>query len=210
MQNTVKFRFLTIPDVLKFDDSDERLDIFKQNDIFAKATDFATLLGCLYSDWYTYSYKKDGGNVGIVNSYECFCSTEQKEFFLAPYRAYRSGARPAFDFKDISFDDYKVISETDKVMEISYGEYPQTAEDENLSIELGRAYAHNRLIDTGKYYTTNDINPLEISCKICTQSVTNLGSIFKERILNMNIMEIDIFVILDTLIFLIKNYLMDK
>ena len=137
----------------------QRIDVIKKTESKCAVTDFAILLGCcafnynrVFSDnslkgrtgmWYTFSSVGDG-NVYSFNEFGNvdFCYTSKRDV----------GIRPVLSFDKL---DLSVTKETNGLLEVDYGEYPQYAVNKNLSGILESEFLAGKLIKTGKTYTTD-------------------------------------------------------
>ena len=139
------------------------LDIIKKYGTKAAITDFSILLGGTVSStiytsegdtlnnrtgwWWTKIPYND--NARVVNKGGGrFCGNVSKR---------NGGARPALPYSLISKISSNKVRGTNGILEVLYGEYPQTIVDENYSRELERAYNNDNLRKTGKSYTLDAI-----------------------------------------------------
>ena len=143
---------------------DKALEIIKKYGTRAAITDFSILLGgYVSSSYYTnegntgkdrtgyYWTKTDDGDndARVVNSYGARVNFNVCE---RPY-----GARPALPYSSIRSICSNEVRDSFGVLEVEYGEYPQTIVDESHSRELERAYNNGIIKVTGKTYTTDSV-----------------------------------------------------
>ena len=64
------------------------------------------------------------------------------------------GARPAFHYSSISSIQLNKVRGTKGILEVEYGEYPQTVVSEDFAEYLERAYLNRTISETGKTYTS--------------------------------------------------------
>lgn len=133
------------------------LEIFEKDCIIAEATDFAFFLGTetfsknyrLIGDWFTRSKTQNSRGVCYVDNHG-MC-----EFGVPLNRI--TGARPAIAYSSIASKASKKRKNADGIVEVDYGEYPQTYTGEYLSNVLEEAYIKGELKETGKVYTTDSV-----------------------------------------------------
>lgn len=145
-----------------------QLQIFKKYGSNAAVTDFSLLLGIEVSsnhtsdtiyykdeeftdtraaDYWTKTKEKD--KIITVSSYGFGYNSPQKinNLFL--------GIRPVLKYSEIKNEIIdKKISDKD-VLEVKYGQYPQTLCSEKYRVELEKIYKEGKTIKTGKTYTVN-------------------------------------------------------
>ena len=130
----------------------------------ATVTDFSILLGCPVKDeyrikgidglkgrigaWWTSDYDPDITSARLMN-YKYWDTSER---FV--------GARPSIKYSIIKEQANEPKEYKNGIMEITYGEYPQTIVDGNLSNQLESLYQANKLNTTGKTYTTDSVSIL--------------------------------------------------
>lgn len=152
----ISFYFL---DVIKL----FNLDITKKFGTKCAITDFSILLGgdVSTSDFvHEYSNLQPtglwwcsdlvGGNVAIVNF------DGQKSYILPTVR--NIGARPYLFYYNIASNVSNKIFISENILEIEYGEYPQTVESNRLSCILEKNYCEKKLNCTGKIYVTDSVS----------------------------------------------------
>ena len=66
-----------------------------------------------------------------------------------------NGIRPVLSYAKIKDDISNEIINEDGIKEVEYGEYPQYVVNKKLQDELEELYENNKLIETGKTYTTD-------------------------------------------------------
>lgn len=134
----------------------KKLKIFKKRDVNAAITDFSLILGGYVSSinfddtalekrkgvYWTKSLHHRYNEVCVVRSDGNKCS-DNIEFSL-------NGIRPALSFSKYSFFNKK--KQRDRILEIEYGFYPQTAVSKDMQQELENNYQIKNVIETGKSY----------------------------------------------------------
>lgn len=182
------FTFLTQEQIF----GDNKLEILKKYGTKCAITDFSILLGGYASpNFYACEGKNRKNRTGLwwTKSYHDeydTCIIKQngtKDGGHAIDR--RNGARPALPYSQIKSICMNEVINAKEIKEVEYGEYPQTIVNKKYSYELEKAYNNGSLRTTGKSYTTDSVSFLDID-----------NSFFLELILNMNMMEINIFVLL--------------
>ena len=179
---------------------DKRLSIFDKYETRATITDFSVLLGVFVSStfytsegnrtcwWWT---KTDDGDDDV----RIVCNNGNRDYSIVNRRYI--GVRPALPYSSIS----NIFSNKEKsangILEVLYGEYPQDIVDENYSRKLESAYNNGSLRTTGKV-----IQLIQLDIKILIQVLA------LEHMLNMNIMDRNLFVLLVVQMVLVKFYLM--
>ena len=142
--------------------------IFKKYGTNAAVTDFSLLLGIEVSSDHTsdtlyfrdreftdtraadyWTMTKDGDRVIAISSYSFGYNSPRKinNLFI--------GIRPLLkysDIKDLAYD--KNISDKE-VLEVHFGEYPQTVCEDKIWLELEKNYKAGNLLKSGKSYTVN-------------------------------------------------------
>ena len=140
----------------------DQLEIFKKYGTKCAITDFSILLGgyasgtyytsegTLMSDrtgWY-WTRTDDGDNDALVvllngiSEYSCVCNRH-------------GGSRPALPYSSIKSISSNEVRGSSGVIEVKYGEYPQTIITEPLAGTLEKIYKSKSLTKTGKKYTTD-------------------------------------------------------
>jgi len=128
-------------------------------------TDFSILLGgyvssCEYTDegnsqkervgwWWTKSSDVYDG-ARVVNE------LGSRSWYYVDTR--HGGARPALPYLLISSISSNVVRGKNGILEVEYGEYPQTIVSKDLSVVLEKLYQNEELTKTGKSYTTDSTN----------------------------------------------------
>ena len=146
---------------------DKQLDILKKYGTKCAITDFSILLGGYVSDYYTSegNTRKDcsgcwwtktpfDGDARIVDGYGF------RSWLCVNGRS--RGARPALPFSSISDICSEGVRGRNGILEVEYGEYPQTVVSEDFSriLEMAFAnmpYSNNEMKTTGKSYTTDSV-----------------------------------------------------
>ena len=149
------FTFLTEEQIF----GDDQLDIFKSYGTLCMVTDFSILLGVDASTrirtgtWWTKT-PYDNSNVTIINK-------AGNNFWNSACNR-NSGARPALSYSSISSLASNVVRMKNEILEVEYGEYPQTIVSEDFAKTLEVAFAnivypHREMQETGKNYTTDSL-----------------------------------------------------
>ena len=130
----------------QIDNTDKQLNIIKRYGTDCTRTDFAILLGAAPSMWWT----KD--TCDFTDGVWCASNV------VVNFNDTRVGARPAIPYssiKDVAIEKPSIPGlDTDDIIEVTYGEYPQTLVDKDLSRELEDYYRRSPF-KVRKYYTTN-------------------------------------------------------
>lgn len=146
--------------------SDDKLDILKKTGNKCLITDFGILLG-------GYSKIDFINKVGKNNSVCCWWSkstyVNNKVAGVDRYGSYGMangflrdvGARPAISYSSISSIASNVVRNKYGVLEVEYGEYPQTVVSKKISKKLESAFLKGAINQTGKSYTTDSISIFE-------------------------------------------------
>lgn len=162
------FNFLTREQVV----GDDQLDIFRKRGLTCAQSDFATLLSggrvhkfsdtkeenmeFGYNLWWTQSTTYKGQADAILGDFYQFeygsHSTNKRDL----------GVRPCLAFIPISPSPIKGERASDGILEIEYGEYPQSAVDVALEKTLEVAFLEGRINQTGKIYTTDAADPYDV------------------------------------------------
>ena len=142
--------------------------IFKKYGTNAAVTDLSLLLGIEVSSDHTsdslyykdsefadtraadyWTMTKDGDRVVAISSYSFGYNAPKKmsNIFI--------GIRPVLKYSDLkeSITDKKLSDK--EVLEVHFGEYPQTVCDDKIRFELEKAYRDGSLMKSGKKYTVN-------------------------------------------------------
>jgi len=142
----------------------KELDIFKRYGTSCAITDFAILLG---GDVASNSYTTEGNS---LKDRACFWWTKSKfranvisvdhmgNTRLCNPDIRNCGARPALPYSLISSIASNNTRGRNGILEVEYGEYPQTVVSENIANNLESAYLNRTMNITGKKYTTDGIN----------------------------------------------------
>ena len=142
---------------------DNQLDIIKKYGTRCAITDFSILLGGFVSEiyytiegnsrnnltsrWWTKTpYDNDARVVGMDGA---IYSTEVSRRC--------DGARPALPYSSISSISSNKVRGRNGILEVEYGEYPQTIVSEDFARTLERAYSNRTINQTGKSYTTDSV-----------------------------------------------------
>ncbi len=155
-----KFTFLTKEQIF----GEKKLDIIKRYGTKAAVTDFSILLNGYAS---TFSTDED------ENTRTGFWWTKSSDMILEAYAVTASGdqdyyavidreigCRPAINYSSIMDDSSFNKRGYNSVLEVLYGEYPQTVAFKDYSSKLERLYQNGQLNKTGKSYTADsaDLN----------------------------------------------------
>ena len=161
MQEKLDFTFLTEEQIF----GDNQLEILKKYGTKCAITDFAILLrghvsGADYTSegisrkertgwWWTKS--SDGDNdARVVGTDGCS--------YWGNVNDRNGGARPALPYSSISSISSNGVRGRNEILEVEYGEYPQTIVSEDFARTLERAYSNRTIKQTGKSYTTDSVN----------------------------------------------------
>ena len=166
MYNELDFTFLTEEQIF----GDDQLGILRNYGTKCAITDFSILLGGYVAiDYYTSegNSRKDrtgcwwtktpyDDNVARVVSNR----GDRSNWFRVYERA--DGARPALPYSSISSISSNGVIGRNGILEVEYGEYPQTVVSEDFSRILEKAfvnmpYSNNEMKTTGKSYTTDSV-----------------------------------------------------
>ena len=141
---------------------DSQIDILRKYGTMCAITDFAILLGgYVSSNFYVdecLSLKDRTGiwrTQSIVKNKEVFDFNEDGYDILDSIYDRTTGARPVLTYSLIRALVTNKAKVVNGIKEIEYGEYPQTAVDENTANELEKMYNMGSLRITGKKYTTD-------------------------------------------------------
>ena len=149
------FTFLTKEQVY----GDNKLEIIRKYGSKCSMTDYAILLGCnVYSKisntlnssvgwWWTQSLDSDEKVIGIGNNGKVSRYVWTRD----------GGVRPALPYSSISSFCSPGIINANGILEVEYGEYPQTVVDDEYASELEHIWFNCGLKATGKRYTSDDI-----------------------------------------------------
>ena len=154
-----EFTFLTEEQIF----GNDQLDIIKKYGTKCAITDFSILLGGYVSDYYTsegnsrkdrtswwWTKSSDGANDARVVDYD-----GGSDWLNVDGRT--GGARPALPYSSISSISSNGVRGRNGILEVEYGEYPQTIVSEDFARTLERAYSNRKINQTGKSYTTDSV-----------------------------------------------------
>ncbi len=138
----------------------EPLDILKKYGVRCAVTDFCILLGIpLYEDVYTnegpgyYNRSSSWWTKTADSITSVYVVTEDGIQISRAVNSRNISIRPAFVYtKDINLITVKKRNSFD-ILEIEYGEYPQTVVSKEENIILEDAFNNNEILETGKNYT---------------------------------------------------------
>ena len=142
---------------------DQQLDILRKYGTNCAITDFAILLGGFVSGvFYTNegtSLKDRTGWWWTKTSYDNDAHAVNEHGDRICYYVNRryGGARSALPYSSISSISSNGVRGRNGILEVEYGEYPQTIVSENFAITLERAYQNGAINQTGKMYTTDSV-----------------------------------------------------
>lgn len=154
------FTFLTEEQIF----GNDQLGILKKYGTSCAITDFSILLGGYVSK---NNYISEGNTRKDRTGWWWTKTAYHNAAFVVysdGFWAYRDvdtrygGARPALSYSSIQSISSNVVRGENGILEVEYGEYPQTIVDENYSRELERAYNNRSLRTTGKNYTTDSVS----------------------------------------------------
>lgn len=139
---------------------ENQLEIFKNGKTEAYITDFAILLG----GWSIIYPEKSNSTIGIYftkTGCEDYAPTVDwngnKRGHIVDGR--HVGIRPILPYSQIQMLASNISINPNGILEVEFGEYPQTIVSDLLSKELEEAYQNGDLSKTGKFYTTDSNNP---------------------------------------------------
>jgi len=150
----------------------DQLEIFKKYGPKCAVTDFSILLGGYVSNddytsegtemgdrtgWYWTRTAYGDDEVRVVNEDGC------SDFNYVDSRV--GGCRLALPYSSIKSISSNKVRGNSRVLEVKYGEYPQTVVNENMSSRLEGWFNNNVLKKTGKKYTTDSQKYDEYSSK---------------------------------------------
>ncbi len=145
----------------------DRLDILKKRGTEAAITDFSILLGGYVSDYHIDSDDSLEGRTGYYwtksddGNNDAHTVHENGSRSCCDVSVRSGGARPALPFLLISGIPTNG-SETEKraedgILEVEYGYYPQKAVSKDMQLKLEQIFKNEKLLKTGKGYTTDSI-----------------------------------------------------
>ena len=153
------FTFLGVEQVF----GDKQLDILKKYGTSAAISDYAILLGSNPLEYYT----NEGNTLKDRTGWWWTKSSEVHSNVLCVSRSGNRtscyvnlrviGARPALSYSSIQSISTNKVRNSMGILEVEYGEYPQTIVDENYSSELEREFNNKSLKTTGKTYTSDSV-----------------------------------------------------
>lgn len=155
---------ITIPTISQIYE-EEQLEIFEKYGTKAVISDFAIILGGIVSDWCIDDFNSLDKRTGCWWTQTPFNDTQisivdwDGTSKWNDTRLRTTGIRPSLELPtDLDSSVHKVIINGKELLEVEYGEYPQKAVNKNLQIELEELFNKNKLISTGKTYTTDSRN----------------------------------------------------
>jgi len=154
------FTFLTEEEIF----GENQLDIIKKYGTKAAITDFSILLGGVVSDYCTsegnskkdrtgWWWTKSSSEFSNVLSINTIGNIEHEDA-----EARGNGARPAIPYSSICNSASSKVRERNGILEVEYGEYPQTVVSEYFARTLEREYSNRTINQTGKSYTTDSVD----------------------------------------------------
>jgi len=154
------FTFLTEEQIF----GDDKLDIIKKYGTKAAITDFSILLGGYVSEYYyTTERNSEKDRTGWWWTKSSDGDNDARAVSKDGDRGWGSvlrrnvGARPALPYSSISGISSNKVRGRDGILEVEYGEYPQTVVSEDFARTLERAYSNRTINQTGKSYTTDSV-----------------------------------------------------
>ena len=155
---TKAFTFLTVKQVFGINN----LDILEKYGIGCAITDFSILLGGYASNYHTTegnSMKNRTGFWWTITPCEgdarVVSQNAHKDWDYVNSRT--GGARPVLPYSSISSISSNEVRRANGILEVEYGEYPQTIVSEKFARILERAYSNKTINQTGKSYTTDSV-----------------------------------------------------
>lgn len=200
----IDYTFLRLEQICENKDlhKDKQLEIIKKYGRQAYATDFAILLGCCVDS------KKTVIEDGLVKSFGGWWTStiplnyESYGHYVYSigvdgdagrsywYYAGSIGGRPSTSFSQIKNYCLRPLRLDNGVLEVEYGEYPQTVVDKDFSIELENVFLSDTMKKTGKYYKmyawrkTNDYVEYEYKGKKYIRIMGDTSRGYKQSIYN--------------------------
>ncbi len=155
-----------IVDILTYDqifgDDTNQLEVFKQRGTKARITDCAILLGGHVS---RYNHVNNRGilkdRTGIYwtktddNDNDAYAINSAGHLHNFSIDTRSNGCRPVLIYSAIASHCSNQILAHDNILEVEYGEYPQTVVDKNMQEILEGEYYRKTINKTGKTYTTD-------------------------------------------------------
>lgn len=142
--------------------------IFKKYGTNAAVTDFSLLLGLEVSNDHTsdslyykdreftdtraadyWTRTKENDKVIVMSSYSFGYNSPKKLDYQF------IGIRPVLKYSDIRNEINNIEISDKEVLEVQYGEYPQTICDEKINLEIEKKYKEGKILKTEKKYTIN-------------------------------------------------------
>jgi len=153
-----EFTFLTEEQIF----GNNKLDILKKYGTRCAITDFAILLGGYVSDYYTSEGNSRNNRTGwwwtktpYDNDARVVLTFGRRSWDDVNSR--HGGARPALSYSTISSISSNGVRGQNGIIEVEYGEYPQTIVEEEISKILEKMYLNKTIKETGKSYTTDSV-----------------------------------------------------
>lgn len=143
-----------------------KLGILKKYGLNCAITDFSILLGGLVEDdayttegehsgfWWTETADLNYGYVRAITPWG------RSAFVKMNHRVV--GARPVLPYSSISSVASNKVRKQNGILEVEYGEYPQTVVPKGFAGTLERAYMNGTMNQTGKCYTTDSVSCQDI------------------------------------------------
>lgn len=153
------FTFLTDEQIF----GNSQLDILKNYGTKCAITDFSILLGgYVASDYYTSEGNSKKDRTGwwwTKTPYDDDARVVDRSGASPWYYVFKrnGGARPALPYSSISSISSNGVRGRNGILEVEYGEYPQTVVSEDFSRILESAYSNRTINQTGKSYTTDSV-----------------------------------------------------
>lgn len=159
------FTFLTEEQI----SGDNQLEIIKKYGAKCAITDFSILLGGIVSSKYYTSEgnsKKDRNGCWLnKTTYADIVHNVYDDGFRSYFNIIErlGGARPTLSYSSISSISSNKVIGKNGILEVEYGEYPQTVVLEEFAKTLERAYLNRNINQTGKSYTTDSVNYQDVN-----------------------------------------------
>ena len=142
-------------------EGNKQLNIFKTEGTTGALTDFSILLGAFPS---TYASKKEGKSIGSYltksepspNNF-VFEVSPAGDTCLTTFTKRNHGIRPVIKYSSISSSCSNKKKNVSGVLEVQYGEYPQTVETQDISEILESKFNMLDLSKTGAKYTIDGV-----------------------------------------------------
>jgi len=160
MQEKLDFTFLTKEQTF----GEYQLEILKKYGTKCAITDFAILLGGYVS---FNDYTSEGNNLNNRTAYWWTKTPYDNDVIICFPRGFdyydavvqRSiSSRPVLLYSLITSQSLNKVKRINGILEVEYGEYPQTVVSEDFSKILEEAYSNNKINKTGKSYTTDSVS----------------------------------------------------